>query len=133
MHIWLNAMWNEHFGIGVVEYLSAGVVPIVHASAGPLLDIAREDEPATTWKNELGFFFKSESDPDFEGKKVNDLLEFTIRGKPSTFHTLGHFLEKIFIESPEEISESVLQAKRDLGIKLLLERFSNRKFSSDMD
>lgn len=125
----LNAMWNEHFGIGVVEYLSAGVVPIVHASAGPLLDIVREDEPATTWKNELGFFFKSESDPDFEGTKVNDMLEFTIRGKRSNFPTLGHLLEKIFIESPDEISESVLQAKRALGRKLLLERFSNRKFA----
>ncbi|CCD24440.1 alpha-1,2-mannosyltransferase ALG11 NDAI_0D01260 [Naumovozyma dairenensis CBS 421] len=35
----INAMWNEHFGIAVVEYLASGLIPLVHASAGPLLDI----------------------------------------------------------------------------------------------
>ena len=34
-----NAMWNEHFGIGVVEYMAAGLICVVHASGGPLLDI----------------------------------------------------------------------------------------------
>ncbi len=34
-----NGMWNEHFGIGVVEYLAAGVIPVVHNSGGPKLDI----------------------------------------------------------------------------------------------
>jgi alpha-1,2-mannosyltransferase len=32
-------MWNEHFGIGVVEYMAAGLVPVAHASGGPLMDI----------------------------------------------------------------------------------------------
>lgn len=34
-----NAMWNEHFGIGVVEYMAAGLIPVVHNSGGPKLDI----------------------------------------------------------------------------------------------
>ena len=34
-----NGMWNEHFGIGVVEYLASGVIPVVHDSGGPKLDI----------------------------------------------------------------------------------------------
>lgn len=34
-----NAMWNEHFGIGVVEYMAAGLIPVVHSSGGPKLDI----------------------------------------------------------------------------------------------
>ncbi len=34
-----NGMWNEHFGIGVVEYLAAGLIPVVHNSGGPKLDI----------------------------------------------------------------------------------------------
>ncbi|QBM91085.1 alpha-1,2-mannosyltransferase [Metschnikowia aff. pulcherrima] len=125
----LNAMWNEHFGIGVVEYLSAGVVPIVHASAGPLLDIVRLNEPAKTWKNEVGFFFKSESDPDFTGTRTNNMLDFTIRGTPSVFPELDTLLEMLFVENREEISDPALQAKRDLGQKLALERFSNSHFA----
>ncbi|KAK3321410.1 glycosyltransferase family 4 protein [Cercophora scortea] len=35
----VNGMWNEHFGIGVVEYQAAGLVSVVHNSGGPKLDI----------------------------------------------------------------------------------------------
>jgi alpha-1,2-mannosyltransferase len=34
-----NAMWNEHFGIGVVEYQAAGLISVVHNSGGPKRDI----------------------------------------------------------------------------------------------
>ncbi|KZP13933.1 glycosyltransferase family 4 protein [Athelia psychrophila] len=36
----INTMVDEHFGINVVEYMAAGLIPVAHASAGPLLDIA---------------------------------------------------------------------------------------------
>jgi alpha-1,2-mannosyltransferase len=39
--IGLHTMWNEHFGIGIVEYLAAGVIPIAHRSGGPRLDIIK--------------------------------------------------------------------------------------------
>lgn len=35
----LHTMWNEHFGIGVVEMQTAGCVPIAHNSGGPKADI----------------------------------------------------------------------------------------------
>jgi alpha-1,2-mannosyltransferase len=35
----VNGMWNEHFGIGVVEYQAAGLISVVHDSAGPKFDI----------------------------------------------------------------------------------------------
>lgn len=35
----VNAMWNEHFGIGVVEYQAAGLISVVHDSGGPKEDI----------------------------------------------------------------------------------------------
>lgn len=35
----LHTMWNEHFGIGVVEMQTAGCIPIAHNSAGPKMDI----------------------------------------------------------------------------------------------
>lgn len=35
----VNGMWNEHFGIGVVEYQAAGLVCVVNDSGGPKADI----------------------------------------------------------------------------------------------
>ena len=32
-------MWNEHFGIGVVEMMAAGLVTVAHNSGGPRDDI----------------------------------------------------------------------------------------------
>ena len=38
----IHTMWMEHFGIGVVEYMAAGVIPVAHNSAGPKMDIVVE-------------------------------------------------------------------------------------------
>ncbi|KAH7702377.1 glycosyl transferase [Aphelenchoides avenae] len=35
----IHTMWNEHFGISVVECLAAGLIMVAHKSGGPLLDI----------------------------------------------------------------------------------------------
>ncbi|KAL8785365.1 MAG: hypothetical protein Q9213_003430 [Squamulea squamosa] len=43
-----NCMWNEHFGIGVVEYQAAGLIPVVNDSGGPKLDIVIEWEGGET-------------------------------------------------------------------------------------
>lgn len=37
--IGVNAMWNEHFGMSVVEYQAAGLLSVVHNSGGPKHDI----------------------------------------------------------------------------------------------
>ena len=37
-------MWNEHFGIGVVEMCAAGLAVIAHNSGGPALDIVRSGQ-----------------------------------------------------------------------------------------
>lgn len=125
----LNGMWNEHFGIGVVEYLSSGCVPIVHASAGPLLDIVKVDEPSALWSNELGYFFKSETDPDYAGSATDGQLAFTLQGKPATYPTLAVLLATLFIEQPELARDDALEAKRLLGRQLMLDRFSDEKFA----
>lgn len=39
----VNGMWNEHFGIGVVEYQAAGLISVVHDSGGPKRDIVIPD------------------------------------------------------------------------------------------
>ena len=38
----VNGMWNEHFGIGVVEYQAAGLICVVNDSGGPKEDIVIE-------------------------------------------------------------------------------------------
>lgn len=42
----LHTMWNEHFGIGLVECMAAGCVMIGHDSGGPQMDIV------TDWKGQ---------------------------------------------------------------------------------
>ncbi|WAQ81452.1 hypothetical protein PtA15_1A793 [Puccinia triticina] len=35
----ISTMVDEHFGISIVEFMASGMIPLVHRSAGPLLDI----------------------------------------------------------------------------------------------
>ena len=49
-----NAMWNEHFGIGVVEYMAAGLIPVVHNSGGPKMDIVTEITGKPTGMSDVG-------------------------------------------------------------------------------
>ncbi|KAF4527312.1 hypothetical protein B566_EDAN001088 [Ephemera danica] len=44
----LHAMWNEHFGIGVVECLAAGLLTVAHDSGGPQMDIIEVAEGSRT-------------------------------------------------------------------------------------
>jgi len=39
----IHTMWNEHFGIGVVEMMAAGLMTVAHRSGGPLMDIIVEE------------------------------------------------------------------------------------------
>lgn len=40
----LHSMWNEHFGIGIVECMSAGLIMVAHDSGGPKLDIIAHEK-----------------------------------------------------------------------------------------
>jgi len=37
-------MWNEHFGIGIVEMMAAGAIVLAHKSGGPKMDIIDEGQ-----------------------------------------------------------------------------------------
>lgn len=40
----LHTMWNEHFGIGVVEMMASGLIVVAHCSGGPKEDIVRHGQ-----------------------------------------------------------------------------------------
>jgi alpha-1,2-mannosyltransferase len=46
--IGVNGMWNEHFGIGVVEYQASVLISVVNDSGGPKLDIVVEVDGGAT-------------------------------------------------------------------------------------
>ena len=74
----LHTMKEEHFGIAIVEMMSAGLVTITHASGGPLHDIiGTSEEP-------IGYLCSSTKEfatqlvhavKNFERKEVRDLRE----------------------------------------------------------
>ena len=61
--IGLHSMWNEHFGISVVEMLAAGLVVVAHRSGGPKMDIIQHAQNGAigldwdTHGDEDGFLF----------------------------------------------------------------------------
>lgn len=48
--IGVNGMWNEHFGIGVVEYQASGLISVVNDSGGPKMDIVVDIDGKPTGK-----------------------------------------------------------------------------------
>lgn len=44
----IHTMWNEHFGISVVEMMAAGLVVVAHDSGGPRMDIVTPFEDNQT-------------------------------------------------------------------------------------
>ena len=52
----VNGMWNEHFGIGVVEYQAAGLVAVVHDSGGPKMDIVVDVDGEPTGRSSASWF-----------------------------------------------------------------------------
>jgi len=44
----IHTMWNEHFGIGVVEMMAAGLATVAHDSGGPQADIVVDWEGQPT-------------------------------------------------------------------------------------
>ncbi|KAJ5948511.1 Glycosyl transferase family 1 [Penicillium verhagenii] len=56
----VNAMWNEHFGICVVEYQAAGLICVTHDSGGPREDIVIDLGDGATG-------FRAETEEQFAG------------------------------------------------------------------
>ncbi|ODV94118.1 hypothetical protein PACTADRAFT_24013, partial [Pachysolen tannophilus NRRL Y-2460] len=123
--IGLNAMWNEHFGIVVVEYMAAGLIPLVHASAGPYLDIVvpwdlNQNEQVDTYNEETrsGFYFKSKKDPDYGNDPI----------KNSKFPGLSQCI--LQIEKLSQIEKTKILTR---GKEIVLNKFSDVEFDNQFE
>jgi alpha-1,2-mannosyltransferase len=67
--IGIHTMTDEHFGIGVIEYMASGLIPLAHNSGGPKMDIVTEYKGQKT-----GFTFFSYS-IGFLAKTVHEYAE----------------------------------------------------------
>ncbi|KTW29878.1 hypothetical protein T552_01082 [Pneumocystis carinii B80] len=91
--IGVNTMWNEHFGIAIVEYMAAALIPVIHDSGGPKLDIVVDykgkptgyyaSTPSSFAKAFNDIFSMSQEDIDSMRKRAR---ESSIRFSQETFH-----------------------------------------------
>ncbi|GAA6019262.1 hypothetical protein JCM10207_005057 [Rhodosporidiobolus poonsookiae] len=120
----LHTMIDEHFGITVVEFQAAGLIPLAHASAGPLLDIVVPYPPSSSSSSSpspssagvepsaTGFLAPSPSSLSFSSASPADL--------PAAFaEQLHHILS---------LPPSAQDAIRERARKNAVERFSEEVF-----
>ncbi|XP_065058510.1 GDP-Man:Man(3)GlcNAc(2)-PP-Dol alpha-1,2-mannosyltransferase-like [Rhopilema esculentum] len=104
--IGIHTMWNEHFGIGVVEFMAAGVIALAHDSGGPKLDIV------TKWNEEKTGFLASDvtgysaSISEIFQKDREEREEIRQNAKESVQH---RFSEKIFEDEFLKCTEHLLR------------------------
>jgi alpha-1,2-mannosyltransferase len=100
-----NGMYSEHFGIGNVEGLAAGLIPVVHNSGGPKLDIVvpYQGKP-------IGFH--AETDEDFAAAfgriasmEPEERFSMRLRGRAST----TRFTEAAFAQKWVEEMETLVR------------------------
>lgn len=107
--IGVNAMWNEHFGMVVVEYMAAGLIPVAHNSAGPKMDIVTPED------NRPGLLYVSSDDPDYDPNRDHKAL------------SMSDCFSQIMAMSPEQSFEKRLAAYE------AAQRFSDEVFAKAWD
>jgi alpha-1,2-mannosyltransferase len=110
-----NGMYAEHFGIGNVEGLAAGLIPVVHNSGGPKLDIVVpfEGEP-------IGFHAETDEDYAEAFTKVATMdadqrYAMRLRGRKST----TRFTEAAFATKWVEEMERLVALQKQRQKRLL--------------
>ncbi|XP_070832236.1 GDP-Man:Man(3)GlcNAc(2)-PP-Dol alpha-1,2-mannosyltransferase-like [Chaetodon trifascialis] len=105
--IGLHTMWNEHFGIGVVECMAAGTIVLAHKSGGPKLDIVVPYEGGQT-----GFLADTE---DSYAAAMETILSLSPSARLEIRRNGRRSVERF---SDQEFEESFLAATEPLMSKL---------------
>uniref|UniRef100_A0AAR2LZW9 GDP-Man:Man(3)GlcNAc(2)-PP-Dol alpha-1,2-mannosyltransferase n=1 Tax=Pygocentrus nattereri TaxID=42514 RepID=A0AAR2LZW9_PYGNA len=101
--IGLHTMWNEHFGIGVVECMAAGTVILAHKSGGPKLDIVVPHDGGPT-----GFLADDEDSYAEAMERILSLtpsarLDIRRRARQSVTRFSDHEFEASFLAAVEPL------------------------------
>uniref|UniRef100_A0A8B9RFT4 GDP-Man:Man(3)GlcNAc(2)-PP-Dol alpha-1,2-mannosyltransferase n=1 Tax=Astyanax mexicanus TaxID=7994 RepID=A0A8B9RFT4_ASTMX len=101
--IGLHTMWNEHFGIGVVECMAAGTVILAHKSGGPKLDIVVPHDGGAT-----GFLADDEDSYAEAMERILNLtasarLDIRRRARQSVTRFSDHEFEASFLAAVEPL------------------------------
>ena len=102
----LHTMWNEHFGISVVEMMAAGLIVIAHKSGGPKLDIISVGE--TLGKNTKGTTGYLADTPEEYASHMNHILNEINSSdqeeiRSSARASVDRFSDEIFKENVKKI------------------------------
>ncbi|RIB19310.1 Glycosyltransferase Family 4 protein [Gigaspora rosea] len=100
----IHTMWNEHFGIGVVEYMAAGIITVAHNSGGPKMDIVISHNGQRT-----GFLANDPETFASELFKVFSLSDAESRNIQinAREHATIHFSEHVFQDAILKLFESI--------------------------
>ncbi|GKY91470.1 hypothetical protein MPSEU_000119300 [Mayamaea pseudoterrestris] len=94
----LHTMWNEHFGIGIVEMMAAGVITVAHDSGGPQSDIV------VPWNGQATGFLATTVDDYVEA--IYDALtmpaDAASRMRAAARASTRRFTDAVFAESIEK-------------------------------
>lgn len=96
--IGLHTMWNEHFGIGIVEMMSAGLVVIAHDSGGPKTDIIIPGHTGYLASSEEGY-----SELMYQVLKDGPNSETNNRIRKAASASVSRFSDEVFVSSFQQI------------------------------
>ena len=113
----LHTMWNEHFGIGVVEMMAAGLVTIAHDSGGPKSDIILRP-----WR-----FDSDDDDNNSSTTSSSGGGDVPTGCLASTTEEYAATMYEIFKRDGSSSDDGVLRGVREAGRKSA-ERFSDEEF-----
>lgn len=104
--IGLHTMWNEHFGISVVEMMAAGTIIIANNSGGPRFDIVKQNTGYLASSPEeyaeiMDFIVKHHSDMSSSSKKLLNQIRCAARDHTAEFD--DHAFQVKFLNALKEI------------------------------
>lgn len=105
--IGVNGMWNEHFGIGVVEYQAAGLISVVDDSGGPKYDIVVPIDGKPT-----GFHAKSPTEfAEGFAKALDQSPSETLAMRKRARTSAKRFSEEVFRDSWNAQMDRLIQLR----------------------